>query len=515
MIKGSVMKRLSLAVCFSFLSWFSIAEPVSVEITGTVGERWASTSEGWLERCYYRGRQDLCQTFEQGSEVTVQFTVDSEIQPVFELGWEPGWYYFGPADGSLGFSYGSEDFIWPSTNAEWRDGLLREWAGYTYDKLTLKGRELSNPFVVNGFSFDRIYIELSAFAPDGENPSLTNADSEGNPLFPTEFDEVQQVSIILGSSCPDNDSADFCGDMIRLDLLTSSDERSFTFSGNVIFGDRIQRAANGDFVKLPLPEIPYGSAANVEFNLNAASFDRFMKDEDWASADSRAEYELGALGAKWEFPELGLSVELPAGMLIVSDNYDCAADAVCDEISLYSESPSFLELNATSGNTYLNQRGDATESTLIDSDQVPSILSISENDSPLCWPAIVARTKLMAPRPRFILGIGNIEVINSDDDGDGVPNEADTCPATAAGEIVDLSGCSVQQSCPCENSWKNHGQMVSCTSSVAEIFVSEGLITDEEKDAIVREAAKSSCGETFQRQQVFERKEIAAILVHW
>ena len=495
MIKGSVMKRLSLAVCFSFLSWFSIAEPVSVEITGTVGERWASTSEGWLERCYYRGRQDLCQTFEQGSEVTVQFTVDSEIQPVFPLGWEPGWYYYSPADGSLGFSYGSEDFIWPSTNAEWRDGLLREWAGYTYDKLTLKGRELSNPFVVNEFSFQRISIELSAFAPDGENPSLTNTDADGNPLFPTEFDEVQQVSIILGSACPDDPTNDFCGDMIRLDLLTSSDERSFTFSGNVIFGDRIQRAANGDFVDLPLPlpEIPYGSAANVEFNLNAASFDRFMKDEDWASADSRAEYELGALGAKWEFPELELSVELPAGMLIVSDNYDCEADAVCDEISLYSESPSFLGLNATSGNTYLNQRGDATESTLIDSDQVPSFLSISENDFHFAGLRL-SENQADGSSTEILLGIGNIEVINPDDDGDGVPNEADTCPATAAGEIVDLSGCSIQQSCPCENSWKNHGQMVSCNSSVAEIFVSEGLITDEEKDAIVREAAKSSCG---------------------
>lgn len=487
------MKRLSLAVCFSVLSWFSIAEPVSVEITGTVGERWASSAEGWLNRCYYSGRQDLCQTFEQGSEVTVQFTVDSEIQPVFPLGWEPGWYYYSPADGSLGFSYGSSNFIWPSTNAEWRDGLLMEWAGYTYDKLTLKGSDTSAPFTVNGFSFERIYIELSAFAPEGENPSLTNTDAEGNPLFPTKFEEAQQVSIILGSSCPDNPSADFCGDMIRLDLLTSTDARQFTFSGNVIFGDRTEREADGEVVFLPLPEIPYGSAANVEFNLNAASFDRFMKDEDWASAESRGDYELGTLGAKWEFPELELSLELPAGNLIVSDDYDCAEDAVCDEISLYSEAPSFLGLNATIGWTFLNQRGNATESTLIDSDRVPSALSISENDFHFVGLQL-REDQADGSSAEIILEIGNIEIINSDDDDDGIPNEADTCPATAAGEIVDLSGCSVQQSCPCENSWKNHGQMVSCTSSVAEIFVSEGLITDEEKDAIVREAAKSSCG---------------------
>ena len=473
MINGSVMKRLSLEFCFSFLSWFSMAEPVSVEITGTVGERWASTSEGWLERCYNRGRQDLCQTFEQGSEISALVVVNDGNQPSGELFSGDGWYYDAPAV-ELGFRYGGREFVWRlGIFAEWRNNL-RDDRGYTYDRLILKGRDIDEPFIVNGYSFDRIYLELLSFAADDELPSLLQNGSDGQPLFPTEFSDVEQVSVILGSKCPPElDTSDFCGDMIRLDLLTSSDERSFTFSGNVIFGDRIERAADGQFEFLPLPEIPYGSAANVEFNLNAASFDKFRKDEDWASADSRAEYELGALGAKWEFPELGLSVELPAGMLIVSDNYDCRADAVCDEISLYSESPSFLGLNATSGNTYLNQRGNATESTLIDSDQVPAALSVSETDSHFAGLRL-AENKSDGSSTEILLGIGNIEIISSDDDGDGVPNDADTCPATAEGEIVDLSGCSVQQSCPCENGWKNHGQMVSCTSGVAEIFVSEG-----------------------------------------
>ena len=127
--------------------------------------------------------------------------------------------------------------------------------------------------------------------------------------------------------------------------------------------------------------------------------------------------------------------------------------------------------------------------------QVPAALSVSETDFHFAGLRL-AENKSDGSSTEILLGIGNIEIISSDDDGDGVPNDADTCPATAEGEIVDLSGCSVQQSCPCENNWKNHGQMVSCTSGVAEIFVSEGLLTDEEKDAIVSEAAKSSCGKS-------------------
>ena len=499
------MKQAILVLILTITGVTAAAEPVPVEITGTIGERWASTSEGWLERCYNRGRQDLCQIFQQGSEIKARFAADPDSQPTDELWSGDGWYYTAAPTIEIGFSYESQEFIWQpvideaglavGVFTEWRNDVLNPWGGYTYDSLLWKGRELAEPFNVNGYSFDRILLELHAFAAEGETPDLLNTDSEGQPLFPTDFSNVDQVTILLGSSCPNDPGNDICGDMIRLDLLTTSDERSFTFSGNVIFGDRIERAADGQFEFLPLPEIPYGSAANVEFNLNAASFDKFRKDEDWASAESRAEYELGSLGAKWEFPEFGLSLELPTGMLIVSDNYECAADFVCDEISLYSESPSFLGLNATSGNTYLNQRGNATESTLIDSDQVPAALSVSETDFHFAGLRL-AENNSDGSSTEILLGIGNIEVISSDDDGDGVPNDADTCPATAEGEIVDLSGCSVQQSCPCENNWKNHGQMVSCTSGVAEIFVSEGLLTDEEKDAIVSEAAQSSCGKS-------------------
>jgi len=59
--------------------------------------------------------------------------------------------------------------------------------------------------------------------------------------------------------------------------------------------------------------------------------------------------------------------------------------------------------------------------------------------------------------------------------------------------IIMLSG-DIDQLCPCENQWKNHGQYVSCVARAAEDFVAVGLITDAKKDAIVSGAGQSFCG---------------------
>ncbi len=81
-----------------------------------------------------------------------------------------------------------------------------------------------------------------------------------------------------------------------------------------------------------------------------------------------------------------------------------------------------------------------------------------------------------------------------DSDDDGIPDNADECLGTPAGEVVNASGCSIGQLCPCENDWENHGGYVSCVAHISEAFVAEGLITEDEKDAIVSQAARSSCG---------------------
>jgi hypothetical protein len=100
-------------------------------------------------------------------------------------------------------------------------------------------------------------------------------------------------------------------------------------------------------------------------------------------------------------------------------------------------------------------------------------------------------------------GDGTGDACDSDLDGDAVPNTTpDACSFTPSGEMVDpTSGCSIAQYCPCEGPrgttelWKNHGKYVSCVSKSAQSFVDLGLITGEEKDAIVSAAAQSSCGQ--------------------
>jgi len=81
-----------------------------------------------------------------------------------------------------------------------------------------------------------------------------------------------------------------------------------------------------------------------------------------------------------------------------------------------------------------------------------------------------------------------------DSDGDGVSDEQDQCPNTPAGSIVDARGCSIAQLVTCDGQWKNHGQYVSAVAKMCEQFLSAGLITEDQKDAIVEAAAGSNCG---------------------
>ena len=87
----------------------------------------------------------------------------------------------------------------------------------------------------------------------------------------------------------------------------------------------------------------------------------------------------------------------------------------------------------------------------------------------------------------------------TDTDLDGVADSVDQCPGTPAGAIVDADGCSIDQLVPCDGpasggSWKSHGQYVSSVARVVGDFLAEGLITEDEADEIVAQAAESNCG---------------------
>ena len=86
-----------------------------------------------------------------------------------------------------------------------------------------------------------------------------------------------------------------------------------------------------------------------------------------------------------------------------------------------------------------------------------------------------------------------------DADLDGVPDSSDLCPDTPLGVVVNADGCSIDQLAPCAGpasggTWKNHGEYVSTVAQAAGSFVLQGLISEDEKDAIVAAAAQSNCG---------------------
>ena len=87
----------------------------------------------------------------------------------------------------------------------------------------------------------------------------------------------------------------------------------------------------------------------------------------------------------------------------------------------------------------------------------------------------------------------SVAPVAADEDEDGVEDAVDDCLGTPTGEIVDASGCSISQICPCDE-FKNHGQYVSCTARAVEDFVQSGIITEVEADMIVETAAHTSCG---------------------
>ena len=99
----------------------------------------------------------------------------------------------------------------------------------------------------------------------------------------------------------------------------------------------------------------------------------------------------------------------------------------------------------------------------------------------------------------------------TDADGDEIPDSLDLCPGTPAGALVDANGCSIEQLAPCAGpasggAWKNHGQYVSTVAQAVEAFLAQGLITAEQADEIVSQAAQSDCGSARQKRSRFKSR---------
>jgi hypothetical protein len=65
-----------------------------------------------------------------------------------------------------------------------------------------------------------------------------------------------------------------------------------------------------------------------------------------------------------------------------------------------------------------------------------------------------------------------------DIDGDAVVDANDACLLIETGSTVDGDGCAIEQLCPCDGGWRNHGAYVKCVAHSSEDFVEDGLITE-------------------------------------
>lgn len=81
-----------------------------------------------------------------------------------------------------------------------------------------------------------------------------------------------------------------------------------------------------------------------------------------------------------------------------------------------------------------------------------------------------------------------------DSDVDGVPDYLDHCPNTVSDSIVNRDGCSIDQLCPCEAPWKNHGEFVNCMKDVLRQFINDTLISFEASRLLFQWATESDCG---------------------
>ena len=90
---------------------------------------------------------------------------------------------------------------------------------------------------------------------------------------------------------------------------------------------------------------------------------------------------------------------------------------------------------------------------------------------------------------------------DNDADEDGVCGDVDACLETDEGELVNAAGCSIADICPSDGEYKNHGEYVSCVAHAAEDFLEAGLISDEEKDAIVSAAGQSDIGKKGKKEK--------------
>ena len=107
-----------------------------------------------------------------------------------------------------------------------------------------------------------------------------------------------------------------------------------------------------------------------------------------------------------------------------------------------------------------------------------------------------ARLQLQAVAGSLLVdGAATLDIIATsvDTDQDGIDDDADICPETEPGSIVDAAGCALAQYCACGD-FNKHGAYVKCVVRTSRWFVLDGLMDKRSRKQVIREAARSDCG---------------------
>ena len=91
-------------------------------------------------------------------------------------------------------------------------------------------------------------------------------------------------------------------------------------------------------------------------------------------------------------------------------------------------------------------------------------------------------------------GVG--DACDADSDGDGVIDADDVCLGTPSGDPVLENGCSLEQACPCDGNWKNHGAYEKCVSQSLKDLRKAGTISAQEARNLRAASKNNECGKT-------------------
>lgn len=87
----------------------------------------------------------------------------------------------------------------------------------------------------------------------------------------------------------------------------------------------------------------------------------------------------------------------------------------------------------------------------------------------------------------------------ADGDGDGVGDACDTCPGTTASSPVLAKGCAIEQACPCDGpvtdeEWSDQRAYVQCVARALKSMRQRGLLGKSEIRLRLQDAVRSGCG---------------------